>query len=251
MLVASWLSDQLIESHTTALFFQAHNTITFSSYRKEDLIKVIEDRVGCNIIDPKAIEFAAGKVAASSGDARKLLELTSSAVSKCQASLTPTKRKETTLDEPIVTVKHVMQAIKDTIQKHADIIDGLPQMAKIILCVAVTLNQAGPEWNVIRLGKLKTFCYAALREEIFDDNLTDETFRDLVQMLFDAGLLLSGTAQQMGVSSYDYQSLYAMPIRLGVQLYDVESALEETLGEQEFYRGLLENIRRSDLKNVQ
>lgn len=232
------------------LLFQAHHTITFSSYRKEDLIKIVEDRVGCNIIDPKAIEFAAGKVAASCGDARKLLELTSSAVSKCYETLAPTTREETTLDKPIVTLRHMMLAVKDMIQKHADIIDSLPQMAKIILCVAVTLNQAGPEWNVIRLGKLKNFCYAAAREEIFDDNLSDETFFDLVQMLFDAGLLLSGTAERMDVSTYDYDSLHTMPIRLGVQLHDVESALEKTLGEQEFYRGLLENIRSTDLKNV-
>jgi cell division control protein 6 len=204
--------------------------------------------VGCNVIDPKAVEFIASKVAASCGDARQLLALTSSAVSKCQASLI--SGKETTCDKPIVTLKHMMLAVKDTIQKWADIIDGLPQMAKIILCVAVTLTQAGPDWNVIRLGKLKNFCSAALREDLYDEDLSVDTFAGLVQQLFDAGLLLSGQVEPMDVSMHDYSSLYSMPIRLGVQLYDVESALEQTLGEQDFYRGLLQKIRSTDLKNV-
>jgi cell division control protein 6 len=204
--------------------------------------------VGCNVIDPQAVVFIASKVAASCGDARKLLELTSSAVSKCQASLAP--RAKTTCDKPIVTMRHMMQAIKETIQKHADIIDGLPQMAKIILCVAVTLTQAGPDWNVIRLGKLKNLCSAALREEMYDEDLAIDTFFGLVQQLFDAGLLLSGHVDPMDVSMHDYSSLHSMPIRLGVQLYDVECALEQTLGEQAFYRGLLEKIRSTDLKNL-
>jgi hypothetical protein len=36
-----------------------------------------------------------------------------------------------------------------------DISDGIPQMAKIILCVVVTVTQAGPDRIIIRLGILK------------------------------------------------------------------------------------------------
>ena len=209
----------------------------------------MKDRVREGIIDEKAIEFAAAKIASSSGDARKVLELTSRAVSMCLSSLSSNELEETTRDKPVVSIRHMMQAVKETIQKHADIIDGLPQMAKVILCVAVTLAEAGPAWHVIRLGTLQKYCYRAMETELEMD-VSLEDFSGLVQQLFDAGLLLSGTPEPLDVSTLSFSSLYDQPVRLGVQLHDVESALEQTLGEQVYYRNLLNHVRSTDLNNA-
>jgi len=231
-------------SYNPFLSLQAHNTITFSPYSKEDLIKIVEDRVGNRIIEPKAVEFAASKVSASSGDARKVLELTSSAVAKCMASLSPAELKETSVDKPIVSLKFMLKAVKDTIQKHADTIEGLPQMAKVTLCVAVTLNQVGKVSDGLTLGMLKNYVFESLKDDVYDeDMLSIDVFGGVVQQLFDAGLLLSGTAEPLDVAAHNFSSLYSMPIRLGVQLHDVESALEETLGDQDMYRGVMQRAK--------
>ncbi len=150
------------------------------------------------------------------------------------------------MDKPIVALKFMLKAVKETIQKHADIIEGLPQVAKIILCVAVSLNQVGRAAENMTLGMLKKYVFQSLDKDLYDeDELSIDNFSSLVQQLFDAGLLLSGTAEPFDVSAHGFASLYAMPIRVGVQLHDVESALEETLGDQELYRGVMERARRA------
>ena len=208
----------------------------------------MEDRVGSKIIEQKAIEFAAAKVSANSGDARKVLELASSAVAKCMASLSPEQLKETKMEKPVVSLKFMLKAVKDTIQKHADTIQGLPQMAKIILCVAVTLNQVGQTSDRMTLGMLKKYVFESLDSDMYDEDLMSiDTFSNLVQQLFDAGLLLAGTAEPFDVSAHSFSNLYSMPIRVGVQLYDVESALEETLGDNDLYRGVMQRARSAKL----
>ena len=72
----------------------------------------MEDRVGSKIIDPKAIDFVASKVAATSGDARKVLEITSNAVAKCLESLSSEERNDTKLEKPIVSLKFMLKAVK-------------------------------------------------------------------------------------------------------------------------------------------
>jgi cell division control protein 6 len=58
------------ESYETNAGFLMH----FTPYKKEDIAKILEDRLnGNNIFDPSAIKFVATKVASSSGDIRKAL----------------------------------------------------------------------------------------------------------------------------------------------------------------------------------
>lgn len=220
--------------------------ITFPPYCKADLVQIIEDRVGNKFIDPKAIEFAAKKVSASSGDARKVLDLAHNAVTICETSLSPDQLKATTTDEPVVTLKDMLKAAKAS-TPFADIINGLPLFAKVILCVAVTLNQEKKDKNIseqMTLGLLRNLSMRALDDDVCGDSIDISTFGTLFEQLLDAGLLSLPNHQSYASALLHCSSLYSTPIDFGVQLYDVESALEATLGDQPLFKKVLENARR-------
>ena len=94
---------------------------------------------------------------------------------------------------------------------------------------------------------LKHCVFEALdNDPIYGDDLSIVTFINLVQQLFDAGLMLTGMAEPFDVSfAHDFANLYSKPIRLGVQLHDVESAVEETLGERDMYCRIMERAKNS------
>lgn len=164
----------------------------------------------------------------------------------CKESLSKEQGQDTTLDKPIVTLPFILKACKDT--SLSDKIDGLPQMALNILCVAVTLNQVRNISDNMTIGTLKHYVFRSMGSgcPYDEDDVTDDTFLTLIHYLFDAGLLNGGTGEPFDVSSQ--QNLHAAhltPIRLGVQLYDVEAALEKTIGDQPFYRRIMENARKA------
>ena len=227
-------------------FSQHCKTITFTPCCTEDLVEIIEDRVGNKVFHPEAIEFAAKKVSAISGDARAVLELASRAVTMCATSLSPNQLKATT-DKPVVTLKNMFQANKVR-TPIADTIEALPEAAKVILCVAVTLNQVENMPRQMTVGLLRDFSMKALSEdELRGDELDLSVFIDLLQQLFDAGLMLHPNhhtdAYPFNVAAPPNHNLFSTPISLGVHLCDVESALEETLGNQPHYRDVLDRAR--------
>lgn len=227
---------------------QVGENIVFSTYNKEELIQIVVDRVGTSIIHEKAIEFAASKVAAGKGDARLMLEITRSAVLVCLETMAPTQQSSNVMNGPIVTIQHMMKAVKATrSDDYCDIIEGLPHFHKIVLCVAVTLSQVSPSWCVIPASKLHRWTKSVLGHMNTEDDFTLEIFKDCVSALFDQGLLKSDDESNINTASWT--SAVNMPIRLGCQLQDVESALEETLGDNKFYGVVLERVRELDLRN--
>jgi Cdc6-like AAA superfamily ATPase len=221
----------------------------FSTYSKEDLIQIVVDRVEKGIIHEKAVEFAASKVAAGKGDARFMLELIRSAVHNCLQSMTPSQQLSTMMDGPLVTIPHIMKAVKETksLDNYCEIIESLPHVNKIVLCVAVTLGQVSPSWSTIPIAKLHQWTRSVIGLMNPDDEFSIETFRDCVSSLFDQGLLKSD--DEPHVNTVSWTSGHNMLIRLGCQLQDVESALEETLGDNKFYGGVLERVRKIDIEN--
>ena len=97
------------------------------------------------------------------------------------------------------------------------------------------------------VGMLRHYVFEALdNDPIYGDDLSIDVFFNLVQQLFDAGLMLTGTAEPFDVSSaHNFANLYSKPIRLGVHLHDVESAVEETLGEQDMYRRIMDRAKKA------
>jgi hypothetical protein len=109
------------------------------------------------------------------------------------------------------------------------------------------LNAVEQASDKMSLGMLKHCVFEALdNDPIYGDDLSIVTFINLVQQLFDAGLMLTGMAEPFDVSfAHDCANLYSKPIRLGVQLHDVESAVEETLGERNMYCRIMERAKNS------
>lgn len=227
---------------------QVGENIVFSTYNKEDLIQIVVDRVGKSIIHEKAIEFAASKVAAGQGDARLMLEFTRSAVRVCLETMAPAQLSLNVMNGPIVTIQHMMKAIKATrCDDYCDIIEALPHNHKIVLCVAVTLSQVSPSWCEIPVSKLHRWTKTVLGHMDTEDDFTVEIFKDCVSALFDQGLLKSD--DETNINTAPWTSAVNMTIRLGCQLQDVESALEETLGDNKFYSLVLRRASELDLRN--
>jgi len=225
-------------------------TVVFSAYRERDLMAILKERVGSKIVDAGALQLVARKVAAASGDARLALELTSNAVSKASDSLSDEQLSSETIEEPVVKILHMMRAVREgTGMKHAELIAGLPLAAKIILCVAMALSQVSSEWKVFTLGSLKKYVTEATRHGLIESLSTDLIY-DLVGQLTDAGLLLTGDnnpGEEM--SRRVYANPYDVPLQLGVQLDEVEFAIETTLNQHAFYSKMMEYVRTTNVHN--
>ena len=222
------------------------HTLVFKPYKEEDLISIIEARVGTKIIAEPAIKMVSRKVAAGSGDARKALDMTAQAVRKCETDLSVDQlgRSGDDIVYPIVKLPHMMRSIREGLgMKHTDAIMSMPQAAKIVLCVAVALSTVSPAWKIIKMKDLKKYCAEASRHGLMERLNIDHLF-DIVQMLSDSGLLLSGNGSDLRYAAYQ-MDVHEIPLMLGVQLDDVECALERTLMNEPFYKGMVNYVKKN------
>lgn len=218
--------------------------LVFPTYKEDDVLAILEQRIGKNVIDHKALQLISRRVAASSGDARRALEITSNAVSKCLDLLNginlDTKVKYN--DEqhmPLVKLPHMMRAIRETMpMRHTDMISGLPQAAKVILCIAVSLSQVWGPTAKISIYTLKKYCVEATHHALMDE-VGPGHIASLVEMLVDSGLLVTDISHNFNPNDANSK------LKIGVQLDDVEIALEESLlKEGGFYRSLVDYVKR-------
>ena len=120
---------------------------------------------------------------------------------------------------PLVKLPHMMRAIREAMpMRHTDVIAGLPQAAKVILCIAVSLSQVWGPTAEISVSTLKRYCVEATHHAIMDELGIGHVF-NLVGMLMDSGLLVAGNRGQF--DPHDVNS----KLMIGVQLDDVEIAL--------------------------
>lgn len=226
--------------------------VIFRTYSEADLISIIKRRLGIhtNLIDPRAMTFVARKVAKLDGDARLVLDLMSSSIITAKESLSAEMLEQKSTDKPLVNLPHVMKAIKTSgAIPLVDHINALPSKAKTILAIATTLGQVSSSWSVIRLNQLKKYCAEATRHEIFDE-LSTEGFYSIIGQLEDAGLIISADSDDV-VRDIGFDDPGEKPIRVGVQMDDVEIALEKTLfTEGSFYTKLRDYVKSNDIENV-
>ena len=123
--------------------------------------------------------------------------------------------------------------------RQKEIIRGLPQAAKVILCIAVSLGQVWGPTAVISIATLKKYAIEATRYTMLDDASLGQ-ISNLVEMLMDFGLLTTDHDDCISIDVSDHNTR----LHLGVQLDDVESALEKTLWEESFYRSLVDYVKR-------
>ncbi len=211
----------------------------FTPYKEEDLIRILKQRVGNKIVMNKALKLIANRVAWSSGDARQALEITSNAIGKCLESLTDKQRsinaESDEISLPLVKLSHVTRAIREgNSMRHADLIKDLPQSAKVVLCIAVSLSQVWGSTAEVSVATLKKYCITASQHSIIDE-LDIDHIMNFVEMLCDAGLLVMGNDRSFNASDTGSR------LKIGVQYEEVETLLEESLlKEGSFYQSLIE-----------
>mmetsp|Transcript_11814 Transcript_11814/g.25906 ORF Transcript_11814/g.25906 Transcript_11814/m.25906 type:complete len:893 (-) Transcript_11814:67-2745(-) len=217
--------------------------LVFSAYKEEDILAILEQRLGKNAVDHKALQLISRRVAASSGDARRALDITSNAVSKCSDLLSNEQLGNVVKfdDEcmPLVKLPHMMRAIREAMpMRHADIISGLPQAAKVVLCICVSLSHVWGPTAEISISILKKYCVQATHHALMDE-LGLGHIKVLVDTLVDSGLLVTGNNAQF--NPHDANS----KLKIGVQMSDVEIALEQSLlSGGGFYQSLVDYIKR-------
>ena len=217
----------------------------FPSYDENGLIDILTKRVGKHVVDAKALELVARKIAATSGDARKAMEITAKATQLCKDSLSDDElSKEVGMDEkPPVKINHMMRAIirESNVIKHAHTIQKLPQLAKVILCIAVAYgNVIGPKAE-ISISYLKKICCHAANHSLFEDPAIG-SISGLIGTLCDQDLLRVANNGHFDPHDLDTKLI------IDVQLDDVECALEESLlnGEHgHFYSKLMDFVRQN------
>jgi len=226
--------------------------VIFRPYSETDLVSIIQKRLGHNIhlIDPIALTFVARKIAKANGDARLVLDLMRSSIIKARETLTTEDLNTHTCDTIVVKLPHVMKAIKYSgAIPLVDYIIGLPSKAQTVLAIATTLGQVSSSWNIIPLHKLKKYCAEATRHEVFDD-LSTESFYSIISMLEDAGLMYTAKTDRL-LNKFRYDDFTEMPIRVDVQMEDVEIALEQTLFNQgTFFTKLRDYVKTNDINNT-
>lgn len=196
-----------------------------------------------NTVEQKALELVSRKVAATHGDARKVLEIVSNAVGHCMDSLSEAElvKEVSNDDSPPVKIKHMMRAIRESnLIKYAEIIRKLPQLAKIVLCIAVAYGHVEGPNAEISLGYLRNLCQQATKYDLFED-MDSGSICSLCEQLCDTGLL-----RVANNDSFD-SSDTTTKLRIDVQLDDVECALEESLlngTHGEFYSRLMEFVQK-------
>lgn len=222
-------------------------------YREEDLKGIVLRRLGTNkvLIEEKAIEYATKKISKSNGDARAVLDLFSKALQKCKMGLSQEMMNSTNVEEPVLKMVHVLQALRNAGVNLSivDLIKSLPQKVKTLLCVASAINQVSDSWKDIPLAKLKSYCHRAVQHGLMDD-LSLESFTGMVQRLEDDGLFCTGQVDEFAFSSHYDVDFMERTIRVGAQLEDVECAIEETLLQNNFYKGIVENIKKMGIESM-
>ena len=141
---------------------------------------------------------------------------------------------------PLVKLPHMMRAIREGMpMRHVDVICGLPQAAKVVLCIAVSLSQVWGPTAEISISILKKYCVEATHHCIMNE-LGPGHLMSLVDMLIDSGLLVTGKSGQFNPHDPNAK------LKIGVQLDDVEIALEQSLLKKGgFYKNLVDHVKHT------
>ncbi|KAL7553128.1 hypothetical protein ACHAWF_016382 [Thalassiosira exigua] len=219
--------------------------IIFPAYKEEQIISILEQRVGKHVVDHRALQLISRKVASQSGDVRRALEVTSNACAICQEGLSEDQLNAVVKEDdprlPLVKLPHMMRAIRQGMPvPHTEIIDGLPQAAKVVLCIALSLSQDRGPLAEISISTLKYYCIEATQQGTMMDVEVGSVL-GLVEMLVDAGLLVSGSTH---FNPHDMDA----KLKLGVQLDDVEIALGKTLLEEGGFYWRLANYIKGECR---
>jgi Cdc6-like AAA superfamily ATPase len=194
-----------------------------------------------SVVDDKALVFASRKIANSGGDARNLLHVMSEAIAIASKSLSEEQLKDTSIIAHIVKLPHVMKASAGEKDSMINTIKGLCGNAKSVLCIAVALGEAGNAWKIVSASNLQKYCAEA--STILDD-WSRESFKSTIEILTDAGLI-----HEAEVDEFEFDETEEKRYKLGVQMEDVEIAMNKILlTEGSYYKGLVDYVKENDIE---
>jgi Cdc6-like AAA superfamily ATPase len=215
--------------------------VTFESYKEDDITRILKARIGSSVVDSAALEYIAKNVGNHSGDARKALEMTSTAIQLCLE----TTKEGVESGGSLVKISHVIKAVKQRQREGncTEIINGTPIMGKILLSIVAVLAKAKSKTTT--LGKLKEFVQECLnRTNRMSELLETDDFLLMLESLVDNKLLSTGnTSSKTRLSLAAVSELMQMPILLLVPLEDVETALTDEIEGREFYERLRDHAK--------
>jgi Cdc6-like AAA superfamily ATPase len=214
----------------------------FETYNAQSLINIVTSRVSCSVIHPKTVEFLAKKVAATSGDARAIIELIYSSILACERELSYAIL-DGPMKEAVVTPRHAMIVIRQSNVWYTDMIEHLPTFQKLALLVGVNLARLVGQ-KPMNLGLLRQHLMLILDlDQSYEDSLSIEDFKFLIETLVDSHLLCLKEFDGDSLSSRSYQHLSQVPITFELQLEDVESAIESTIVNDDKYKRLVNKMK--------
>ena len=195
-------------------------------------------KIGFSVVHQKAHEFIAAKVANSSGDARQYLDLVEKAIIYSRRFMNLFQRCEP-LKKPCVTIRDAMVAIRETNQKCKETILALTSYEKMTLCAGVHLSRK-LGGKPVRMGKLRTLVMTALGMEA---DVSLEEFKGIIERLQDSGLLKLQEREKQAFTKMPMLALLHYPVQFDLQLEDVDSALENTLMREDFYKRMVGRLQ--------
>ena len=221
----------------------------FPSYNIAQITDIVRNRVGEGVFDNVGLELIARKVSASTGDARKALQLAGKSIDKMLEGAKKEELESLRLDptqegagkQLTVKMKHVMMAVKETGGSRTQAIEALPHTCKIVLCIAMSLcsNESVAAGLSIAQGDLHDYCRGAVDEDLLDD-LNSADFCDILSQLQEAGLLEFGGH---GTPSQQFDARSNL-VTLCVQQIDVECAINKTLSQVPFYKKIMDKVAK-------
>jgi len=215
----------------------ASNNLVFKAYSKKDLMEITQSKIGFSVVDKKAHAFIAAKIAHSCGDARKYLELVIKAVQNCLGKLS-LEIRDTVHTKPIVMIRDAMLAIRETNHNSKKIIESLPTYEKMTLCAGVHLARK-LRGNPTTFGTLRMLTIEAFG---MDSDFSMEDFKGVIGRLEDSGLLKLAGTDRRGLAGTSGSSLVNYPVKFDLQLEDVDSALENTVMKDNFYKRMVDRV---------
>jgi Cdc6-like AAA superfamily ATPase len=239
---AAWYTFlQSYANFVLSCFYQFNQVLTFATYSENELEAILRQRVGTMLMDKNAVAMVARKIALGGGDARKALDMAATAVRDRLEVLEETDDDNLT-SGPIVNVQHVHKLNRKENQSFVTTIQGLP--AAPLICLVILSALAEVHVTEASLGKLRTF---ALRVRDVhtpeDDFMSQEDFVRCIETLQDAGLLRLQTAGK-GMGDLSLRDQKEVPIRLGLQLEDVQAAIKKVCT-GEFYDNLASRAKEN------
>ena len=136
--------------------------------------------------------------------------------------------------KPVVMIRDAMLAVRETNHKSKEVIESLTSLEKMTLCAGVHLSRK-LDAKVTTLGRLRQLTLDAFD---MDADVSLEDFKGIIERLQDSGLL----KLLRGRSNDSVSSLINCPVLFDMQLEDVDSALEDTVLKEDFYRRMVERV---------